>query len=579
MKKNKKGFTLIELLVTISLIAVLATITTISVNGILNKSKSNASKIEESVVKSAGNEYIIDNYNECKNGCVIPIDELKDYIENFDNVRDKFVCVKVEVTGNKKTVNTSKSLSDCGIKENYPKLADGMIPVIYNDTNDVWEVADISSKWYDYENQWWANAVTVSDATYRTAEAGTPIPMDSINTMWVWIPRFKYRIPNNIGSSSNVTEPPQIDVVFESGVQTTGISEKEYRNGITSSGTNANYYTHPAFRNISNIEYDESTTSRGAWDTEITGFWVGKFETSIDESVTTDNSNTCYSKKDSTNCNNSNLTPIIKPDVASLNYQNISNQFLTSLKFANGTMDTTTGEVTFIKNPNNIYGLNSKEATTDTHMMKNTEWGAVAILSQSQYGKSGNTSYTIPNKEIYNNNSYNSTNNETYTGRSSGGPSENSTTYGTYSYNDKICTTTSPICIGEESKYAGTGASTTGTIYGIYDMSGGLNEHTMGVWDNDKKSSGFSILPESKYYDLYRGTSSKSISKEKSIMGDATYETKKWYSDVDYFVYTNSPWINRGGYYSQNSIVGIINSNSSSGKELMNYSFRVTLIP
>lgn len=461
---------------------------------------------------------------------------------------------------------------------NIPKLADGMIPVIYNDTNDMWEIADTTTTWYDYDSQMWANAVTVSDASYRTALAGTAIPMDVINTMWVWIPRFKYKISDSIGSDIDISNPPMIDVVFEAGTHTSGVSEKVYRNGITNDGTNTNYYTHPAFRNIENIEYDESTTSRGAWDEEITGFWAGKFETSIDGSVTTDNSNTCYSTKSEENCNTSNLTPIIKPDVESLNYQTISNQFLTSLKFANGTMDTTTGEVTFSTNSNNIYGLNTTSNTVDTHMMKNIEWGAVAILSQSQYGKMGNSSYTGKNKEIYKNNSFNSTNNEIYTGRSSGSPSKSSTTYGTYSYNDKTCTTTDPICTGVEAQYAGTGASTTGTIYGVYDMSGGAWEHLMGNWANNTASSSFTTLPTSKYCDLYHGISLNSITKEKSILGDATYETMKWYSDYPGFVYDSSPWAVRGGFFNNTSDAGVFYSSIGNGAALNRFSFRSTLI-
>ena len=35
----------------------------------------------------------------------------------------------------------------------------------------------------------------------------------------------------------------------------------------------------------------------------------------------------------------------------------------------------------------NIYGLNS--SSTDSHLMKNSEWGAVSYLSQSKYGLDG----------------------------------------------------------------------------------------------------------------------------------------------------------------------------------------------
>ena len=48
---------------------------------------------------------------------------------------------------------------------------------------------------------------------------------------------------------------------------------------------------------------------------------------------------------------------------------------------------------------NNIYGF--KESEVDTHAMKNLEWGAVAYLSQSKYGKYGNPNYEGANKRCF----------------------------------------------------------------------------------------------------------------------------------------------------------------------------------
>ena len=211
--------------------------------------------------------------------------------------------------------------------------------------------------------------------------------------------------------------------------------------------------------------------------------------------------------------------------------------------------------------------------------MKNTEWGAVAYLSQSKYGKMGNPNYSGANKEIYKNNS-----SSRYTGRSSGvPPASGSTTYGSYSYNDKACT--SSTCTGSVTTNAGQGASTTGTIYGIYDMSGGAYDRTMGNWAGTIGSSGFttSNFPGgsngSKYYEKYTGTSSSSITSAKSIKGDATYETKSWYSDSAYFPYASSPWSHRGGGYSNASAAGAFNSDYNNGTSSSVYGFRVALIP
>ena len=466
-------------------------------------------------------------------------------------------------------LETSQTEGDENYKDssgaNQPKLVDGMIPVEYNESTDAWVKADIKSEWYNYGEQKWANAVTVTStnrSTYQNASAGTTISMDDINTMWVWIPRYKYKISNNIGSSSTLTSPPMIDVIFESETNTTGVDEETYRNGITSSGTNSNYYTHPAFRDGSQI-FNIHDYDIGGWDKELTGIWVGKFETS-----------------------GSATTPTIKPDVISLRNQDVSTQFITSLKLAGGTMNNSTGKVTF--SGNTTYGLTN---STDTHMMKNTEWGAVAILSQSQYGKMGNSDYTGINKEVYINNS-----SGYYTGRSAGTPSTSATTYGGYSYNDKSCS--GSICTGSKTKNAGNGASTTGTIYGIYDMSGGAMEYLMGNWNgysgnSSTSNSGFNgsfangttktngkSFPESKYYDKYtNGTSDNTITKEKSILGDATWETMNWYQSYYYFIYTNYPWFHRGGYYDNSANAGIFYfSNGYYGQAYDTASFRVTLI-
>ena len=231
------------------------------------------------------------------------------------------------------------------------------------------------------------------------------------------------------------------------------------------------------------------------------------------------------------------------------------------------------GIVTF--DGSDTYGLSN---TVNTHIMKNTEWGAVAYLSQSKYGKNGNNNYTEADKEIYTNNS-----SKMYTGRSGGTPNESYTSNGTYSYNGKSCDTiddTTKECTGEKDILKGTGASTTGTIYGIYDMSGGAFEYTMGNLEGTTVSDGFTKFPEQKYWDKYTETSGSGITSEKAIKGDATYETMKWYSDSFYFVSSTSPWFSRGGFNATSSgDAGLYYSSFNKGGTNPNSSFRSVLIP
>ena len=143
-------------------------------------------------------------------------------------------------------------------------------------------------------------------------------------------------------------------------------------------------------------------------------------------------------------------------------------------------------------------------------MMKNTEWGAVALLTQSKYGRCVSGTCTEVTKNS--NSSY-------LTG---GGDYKTNVTQ-----------------------------STTGNITGIYDMSGGAWEYVMGNFNDTIKSSGFTSMPEAKYYDKYTGTT--------GIKGDSTNSdgTSGWYGDRALFVDSSVPWFIRGGSYNNGTVAGV----------------------
>ena len=235
------------------------------------------------------------------------------------------------------------------LKPNKPVLDTGMIPVKISDTGVVTAVSPDDDTWYDYDNKQWANAVLVKETGTKTRAAnkvaGTTINPDDILAYFVWIPRYSYKVWQYSGVSATGQEQ-EIDIKFVKA------SVKEVATG------NDEWYTHPAFT---------------FGDKELDGIWVGKFETSTD---TTDR---CYATPKVTNCTYDKVSPRIVPTVDSLRYQTISNQFQTALKFAGGSM--TDNVVTFTGST--FYGLTT---ATDSHMMKNSEWGAVAYLSHSKYG-------------------------------------------------------------------------------------------------------------------------------------------------------------------------------------------------
>ena len=147
----------------------------------------------------------------------------------------------------------------------------------------------------------------------------------------------------------------------------------------------------------------------------VNGFWVGKFETGYKgaTSVATAQVNGSDSSK-----------IIVKPNVYSWRNITVYNAFLASYNY---------------------------DRDLNSHMMKNTEWGAVAYLSHSKYG----LGYEL---NINNNSSYKtgysalpSTNQQTYPGASGDDATYNS------AYNTDI----------------GYLASTRENICGVYDMSGG----------------------------------------------------------------------------------------------------------
>ena len=390
--------------------------------------------------------------------------------------------------------------------------------------------------------------------------------MEDITTMWVWIPRYKY----TIWSGNNVTSEEQlINVEFEEGTNTTGTvtcidniltsstSNSSETCTDTTNGSIVNHkstYTHPAFTFGSE---------------ELTGFWYAKFE------MSTNQDSTCVTSQSNANCNVTGQNIYVKPDQISLRYISNANSFLNirNMELFNNvhgfTQDTNattsssqTGEIV---NDSNDY---------DIHMQKNMEWGAVTYLAYSEYGKYGNSLYTGTYKRVYKNNYYTSSNNTYKTGYSGYSYNASDSTSNTVLYNDLTD-------LGSGKGYKGAGASTTGTIYGIYDMNGGAYDRTMGNMVNSSgnfysSSAGFSTSPLEKYYDRYSYNSNSSSSQDsvlRSKLGDATKEMTKgftgstgsWEGSYRYMPSSSAPWFSRGGISNSSATFGLSYSYNYNG--------------
>ena len=405
------------------------------------------------------------------------------------------------------------------------ELYQGLIPVTYNSSGDV-VVADTNTKWYDYSKHEWANAVLVNcaDSTIKSKYFNDDMSLKSsvvgsTISMDEILQMYAYipRYKYKLFNANNGTSEEQAIDIQFEKVGT------EKSNGTK----NGEWLTHPAFT---------------FGDTELPGIWVGKFEAS----GTTDN----YT---------------IKPNLKSLTSINVSTMFNTSRAV-------TTTEAS-------AYGTNS--STSDSHMMKNMEWGAVAYLTNSVYGRYSDASNCIESGcETWINN--------INAGGTSNGPSITGCA-GT-SINADMLRSQTACASGYDWTTKGVTASTTGNQYGIYDMSGGAWEYVMGVQKDVNGNvqvgkSGFSTssLPGSKYYDLYNYQSVDGIGYTRYHLGDATKEVLKnttaqgryaWHNDYSQNIYNDVPWVHRGGGYYDDSGAGVFYFYYASGIEAFNCTFR-----
>ena len=488
------------------------------------------------------------------------------------------------------TMDQSFSLSlngSCGDAQpaSAPDLDDGMIPVVISNNGIATTVSKDDNNWYNYNDKEWANVVLVNNnsrANYLNT-SGVTVNEDDILAYYVWIPRYSYRIP--IVSCSTISNPTYDDYpscyiyVLSDNDKTSLIN---WFHEFISAELNANYTLEQATQDVNTgmkngsftvtgvgellftdmigfyneendpditytTEFDSSNNFTGpreidivfenktatkqngdAIDTyhthpaftfggvELNGIWVGKFETTGSASV-----------------------PTVKGNNASLVNQNVSTQFTTAQKLGTS-----------------AYGSTSK---VDSHMMKNSEWGAVAYLSHSKYGT---------NKEIrinnYNNNGY-------LTGCGANTENEDESN-------------TCGIVYGKDTSYP---QSTTGNVTGIFDMSGGAWEYVMGYYSGASTTwgatsisnyAGFSNKPDSKYFDDYTTIVPKTACNGGICYGHALSETSSWYGDNPVFVGADIPWLLRGGSYDYGVRAGAFAFDPNGGGESIN-SFRVVLSP
>lgn len=439
-------------------------------------------------------------------------------------------------TFNAKISTEGYSFYTNSVPNNPDLLNNSLIPVYYDENEDTWKTTSYTNEnneWYNYNNKKWANAVLLT-ATKREEildDNGNVIPGQIIGdtetagtlAFYVWIPRYKYKVWNInkvIATDSYNAYSNGIDIMFEKGTASTGTIRCNYDFSVLEgeglsekcTGTNGEYYTHPAF------------TFGGE---ELTGIWVGKFEISSSDQTAENNGGG----------DSDILNPRILPNVIS---------------WRNNYVDKFWKVIYNMQTDNNEYSLTTDRTIGDSHMITNMEWGAMAYLTHSKYGRctGGNSDSMCTEVQQNYSSSY-------YTGRSTGN----------YTYNQNI--TVSGVV-----QPGGQLASTTGNVYGIYDMNGGSWEY---VYGNMSGSNGsytyyrryaagttfYTYTGFEKYLSTYANgtTYTDQNAYNRTRLGDATGEVilienseqGAWFQDNSTYFENTGPWLFRSGRYSSYS--------------------------
>ena len=399
---------------------------------------------------------------------------------------------------------------------NHPVLKEGMTAITYNEsTGETTNVSDSNgTDWYSYvenkdDDMTDGGTTDGGDSHWANAEVITTVDDEEIKSYFVWIPRYAYRIiyfdsadsANEYRAGTLTEEQALAENKIEGYSDARGIVDTE---GKTKEGVpvqtaipvdNKYFKTHPVFDG--DVNYGGWAEDDGT-PVKLQGIWVAKYEASSVEgnsnSSSGDNVTTKHVK--------------IQPGVSSWRYITIGNVF------------------TVAKNYNQ---------TLSSHLMKNSEWGAVAYLTESKYGRNG-TEIAINN---------------------------NGTTYYTGG--------------GSEITYINnTNQSSTGNIYGIYDLSGNAYEYVAGYYgmsSNLINGSSFAKGTSDAYSTAYNGTTESS----NYIYGDTTYETHRWNSDGASFVDSNLPFFVRGGYLYDGTSAGVFYFYYYDGSNSGSNGFRVCL--
>ena len=545
IKKQTKGITLIALVITIIVLLILAGVSIAMLtgnNGILTQAQNAKSQTEVgaekegislaytgAVAKKNGNGAVTDGDMDEQfglNGTKADAEGTSPIIVTFDESnRQYMIDENGNITG---PLEAPEETPEPEAGGSIATMDYGVIEIkwLLGDTNYVSETPNAPTIKEDlpegttmelvrYENGNWVSGTDYNYVAGSGTEdnresrwANAKVTIDGVESYFVWIPRYAYRI---IYFSSQDTKDAYLTNGDTSGIigysDSRGIVDKEGRkvNGVAST-TSLNvgdyFRVHPAFMNDSANNYEN-----GGWSEDLPGIWVGKYESSLVNKADSSNINTNSSKVGNIIVDSSNNTDkaiAVQPRMSSWRYCTIGNMYTNARAYATN--------------------LNS-------HMLKNSEWGAVAYLTESKYGRNG--------EEVEKND------------------------------NRSYITADAGISVNPEQ-------SSTGNETGIYDLSGGAYERVAAYYNGGSSlsyGSSFANGTSDEFSTAYTRTSASSAYKP----GDATYETSGWHGDYVNFVNSYFPFVMRGGSYDNGSIAGVFNFSFSYGSASSSDRFRMCL--
>ena len=571
--KNIKGITIISLVITIIVLLILAGISLLMLsgdNGIINRTQEAKKQMEDNQDFEILNLKVMESTSDKgKTNIDTLVPKLQDM--GCTILGSSFPLTvsyngkeyKIEEDGTLK-INNGKTDEnwdeDKGV--NKPKLASGLIPITFNNDGSVTEVTSNDSNWYDYSNKKWANAIT-KDKNGK------------ITGYWVWIPRYEYKV-NSEAQSFTVKFIPVTQTIEDNGYD----------------------HIHPAFRDGSKTHY-----MNGEWDSELPGIWVAKFPAGFQQNTITDSNGTLSedisNSEDTLVLSNKNYTSV---DGDSINMalgtitvdSKMSLPVFLPLTYAYnmisvGDIYTLAQEVS---KSADFYGLSSN---TNSHMLKNSEWGAITYLAQSQYGRNG-TEVNISNYAT-------NFEEEPYKDAITGIYGEGTDDWIANSFGNPWYTVEGQL------------GSSTGNITGIYDLNGCAFERIAGYisngyysleayagisnWVNTNASENGYLTESTKYYTIYpfdasSDTGEDNWNKYNSIKsstygyGDAMIEItteieedyhNTWLDSRSWYMENQFPFIRRGGTFTIGPYSGSFLYGEDSGVGGEASGFRVALCP